>query len=86
MQLPQFPTPKITPEIAKKIQTTDKKEFKKSEAYQKHCAPVKKRHIQLKKQNRVDWWKNNWIGVVTLFVTILTLIVTVLFGLLQLVD
>jgi hypothetical protein len=31
----------------------------------------------------VDWWKNNWIGITTLIVAILTFIATVIFGILN---
>lgn len=86
MQIPPLPKIEITPEMFEEIKNTDKKEFEKTDAYQNYCLRVKKRHIQLKKQKRVEWWKNNWIGIVTLIATILTLIATVIFGLLQLLD
>ena len=86
MDLPTLSKIEITPEMVEEIKNTGNEEFKKTEAYQKYCARAEKRRIQLKKQKRVDWWKNNWIGIVTLVATILTLIATVVFGLLQLLD
>ena len=41
------------------------------------------RQKALKHQARKNWWKTNWIGITTLIATLLTLIATIVFGLLQ---
>lgn len=84
--IPQLPNLEITTETIQEIKDIDLKKFKKTEAYQKYCTQAEKRRRQLKKEKRIKWWKNNWIGVVTLIATILTLIATVLFGLLQILK
>lgn len=84
--LPPLPKYEIPSEIIEKIKDIDVDKLKKSEAYQKYCAQTKKRYAELKKQNRINWWKNNWIGIVTLIATVLTLIATVLFGLFQILK
>lgn len=84
--IPDLPNNEITPEIIRQIKETDIEELKKTEAYKKHCLPSIQRHEKLKKQNNINWWKNNWIGIVTLIITTISLITTVLFGLLQLLK
>lgn len=86
MNLPSLPKTEITPEVFEEIKNIDEKEFKRTYAYRNYCLRAEKRRMQLKRQKRIDWWKNNWIGIVTLIVTILTLIATVLFGLLPILD
>ena len=82
--MPPLPNIKITPELVDDINNMDIKNFKETESYQKYCGRYQHRHKEMKKRNRIIWWKNNWIGIVTLIATILSLIATVLFGLLQL--
>lgn len=69
-------------ETIEKMQNTDysknlkvknaSRQFKKDDKKRKHAA-------------RVQWWKSNWIGITTLIVGILTLIATVVFGILGLI-
>lgn len=80
--IPQLPKIDISPKSIEEIKNTDKKEFEKSEAYKKYCVPAKEKIKKLKRQKRKDWWKNNWIGIVTLIITAITLIITILFELL----
>ena len=68
----------------KNVSDIDKKQFKKSKAYKKYVLPAKKREKDIKKANRINWWKNNWIAITTLIIAIITLATTIIFGLLQL--
>ena len=77
------PNIEITPEIIESIKNTNIKEFKKTEAYQKYCLPAEKRHKQIKRQKHRLWWKNNWLNIINLILTVITLISTIIFGLLQ---
>ena len=54
------------------------------DVYRKCVLPTENRHKKLQKVNRKNWIKNNWINLLTLIFTFLTLIATVLLGLLQL--
>ena len=84
MHIPRFEFPKIDDEILAKIKEFDEEEFKSSDAYKKHFVPMLERERRLKKQNRISWWKVNWINVITLIVTVLSLILSIVFGVLQL--
>lgn len=64
----------------------DNEDFKKSEAYKKYVIPTLKREKRCKRLQRIDWWKNNWVGITTLIVSLLTLLATVLIGILTLMN
>ena len=81
---PQLSEVNITPELIEEIKNTDIKQFQKTKTYEKYCKSATVRKNKLKKQIRINWWKSNWIGIVSLIATLLTLIATILFGLLQL--
>lgn len=83
------PIPHIDPpdkETLEKLKNFDHKEFEKSKAYKKYVVPVLEREKKMKHHARVKWWKENWIQVVTLIIGVLTLIATVLFGVLSLLH
>ena len=54
-------------------------------ANEKYIKPSKERKKKEKKQKVKNWFSQNWINLVTLIATVLTLIATVLFGVIQLV-
>lgn len=76
--IPQLPKIDITPECIEEIKNTDKKEFRKSEAYKKHCVPTKERIKKLKKQKHKEWISNNWLSLFSFIVSILSLAVAVI--------
>ena len=53
-------------------------------AYDRYVKPVELREQNARKAARREWWRNNWLTVVTLIISCLTLLATVLFGLLPL--
>ncbi len=81
------PMPYIEPpseETTKKIQGMSKNEirqFKKSEDFKKCVQSARNRRKKAKRLARAQWWKSNWINIATLIVAIITLIVTIIFGL-----
>lgn len=74
----------ISKEDFEKINNVDPKELKNSPAYKKYIQPNIERIKKQKADNRKKWWKNNWLNVATLIVAVLTLIATLLFGVIQL--
>ena len=53
-------------------------------AYEKYIKPANERHKKAKVNTIKKWFANNWIALATLVLTFLTLVATILFGLLQL--
>lgn len=83
------PLPRIEPpdeETIEQIKNIDLHEFEKSYAFKKYVKPMLDRAKKQKHDKRVKWWKDNWLQIVTLIVALLTLIATVLFGVIQLLD
>lgn len=80
------PLPHITPpdqETIESLQNSNPKDFEKSAAYQKYVKPTLDREKMFKRKVRKQWWSDNWIGITTLIAAVLTLIATIVFGLLQ---
>ena len=80
------PLPHINPPDKKTIESLkdfDHKAFKKSDAYKKYVKPTLDREKQQRKNSHKIWWKNNWINITTLIIAVLTLIATIVFGLIQ---
>lgn len=76
--------PPLNEEDIKNIKKINRKEFKNSYAYKKYIQPNRERRKKQKTDKRKKWWKDNWINISTLIVAVLTLIATILFGLIQL--
>lgn len=67
-------------EIMEKLQNSDRPQNPKvKEAVQQ----VLDREKRFKRKARREWWKTNWISITTLIATLLTLIATIIFGLIQ---
>lgn len=60
------------------------KDFEKSEAYKKYIEPMLGQEKREKAEKRKTWWKDNSIALISLLLTFLTLIATILFGVIQL--
>lgn len=58
--------------------------FKKHKDREPYLGPVSQREYDLKRERRQKWLRDNWIGLATLAVAVVTLITSVLFGLLSL--
>lgn len=83
---PILPVPHIEPpdaEVLEKLRNTSYKDFKKSNAYNNAVLPTIKRDSKRRRLMKLQWWKDNWIGLTTLLFAVLTLIATIVFGLLQ---
>lgn len=80
--IPIPPTPKL--DIPQNFNPIDDKEFKKTTAYQKHVAPALARYKHQKRDSRIMWLKNEWLNLLTCALTALTLIATIIFGVLSL--
>lgn len=65
---------------------TPNEEFKQSVAYQKYVKPYIEKAKKQKAENLRNWLKDNWINLTTLIVAILTLLATIILGLLQLLN
>ncbi len=59
---------------------------KKAYINEKYIKPAQERERNLKKKKRSDWWKNNAVNVATLIATILTLVSTIVLGILALLH
>lgn len=66
------------------IESMSKDDFEKTEAYKKYILPYINYSKLVKRIDRRNWWKNNWIAVATLIFTVLTFAVTILLGIAQL--
>ena len=53
-------------------------------AYEKYIKPVNEQRKRAKADAIKKWITNNWIALATLLLTLLTLVATIIFGLLQL--
>lgn len=60
------PPSEETIEKLSKMTKNDIKNFKKSDAYTKYVAPVLKAEKESRKKRRKEWWKNNWIALLSL--------------------
>lgn len=76
--------PKLSKEEIKSLKTYEINDEKKAYIYEKYEKPLKEREERLKKKKRSDWWRNNAINVATLVIAILTLIATIILGVLAL--
>lgn len=79
-QLPPIPSE----EEIENLKTYKMSDEKKAYINEKYIKPAQKRELNLKKKKRSDWWKNNAVNVATLLVAILTLISTIVLGILAL--
>ena len=53
-------------------------------ANENYIKPFQERRKREKKQKIENWFSQNWINLVTLIATVLTLVATILFGVIQL--
>lgn len=74
----EFDLPEFSDEHIHKLK---EKDFKQSVAYKKYINPLIEEEKAKKRASRISWWKNNWISIITLVVSVLSLIATVIFGL-----
>lgn len=79
------PIPHIDPPSAETLEKMKNTDYSQNSKVQKAIKEFeesdRKRRMSLKRQ----WWKTNWIDITTLIVAILTLITTVVFGILGLI-
>lgn len=61
-------------------------EFEKSKSFEKYVQPVLDNEKKQKHLKHLEWWHNNWIAIITLLVSVLTLVATILFGILSMLD
>lgn len=61
---PDFP--KINDDTINNLKNIDQKEFKKSYAYKKYIKPAIKSDNKRKRSIKIQWWKENWISVLSL--------------------
>lgn len=80
---PQLPPPPSDEDI-EKMKTHRMSEEKKAYIREKYEKPLQERERRLKKMARSEWWKNNAVNIATLIISILTLIATIVLGLLGL--
>ena len=76
------PIPKI--QLPENFEPLSIEEFEKTDAYKKHIVPFLQEQKNQQKTIRRQWFKNNWLNLLGVVIGILTLIATILFGLLQL--
>lgn len=74
--------PKI--KIQKDIDSFDIKEFKKTNAYKKHILPFRESEKKRKRIKHISWLKENAFNIINLFFTVITLLATIILGILQL--
>ena len=74
----EFDLPEFNDEYMHEL---NEKDFKQSVAYKKYITPLVKEEKAKKRATRISWWKNNWISIITLIVSVLSLIATIIFGL-----
>lgn len=82
-----IPTPQLPPLSEEEIENLKHYKMsdeKKTYINEKYIKPAQERERNLKKKKRSDWWKNNAVNVATLIATILTLISTIVLGVLAL--
>ena len=53
-------------------------------ANENYIKPFKERRKRMKTERLKKWFSQNWINLVTLIATVLTLVATILFGVIQL--
>lgn len=76
--------PKLSEEEIKNLKDYKISDEKKAYIYEKYEKPLQERERNLKRKKCSDWWKNNAVNVATLIATILTLIATIVLGVLAL--
>ena len=69
--------------ITRSVNLKSKPEFS-NYANENYIKPFQKRRKREKKQKIENWFSQNWINLVTLIATVLTLVATILFGVIQL--
>lgn len=74
------------PKLQNNIELQDIEEFKHSEAYKKYIVPHRQRLKKANRQYRKEWIKANWINLSTLVIAVVTLIATIVFGILSLLN
>ncbi len=70
--------------LKKQFKPMTNKEFQNTVAYQKHILPFLKAEKARKKTKRILWLKDNAFNIINLFFTVMTLLATVILGILQL--
>lgn len=62
--MPYFEPP--SEETLEHLSKMNIKDFKKSDAYKKYVIPVLKEEKESRRKRRAEWWKNNWIALLSL--------------------
>lgn len=84
--IPPPQLPPLSEEDIENLKHYKMSDEKKAYINEKYLKPTQERERKLKKKNRSEWWKNNAVNVATLIATILTLISTIVLGLLTLLH
>lgn len=84
-KMPFVPNPPhIEPPSKKTLEKMQSTDYSKNPKVQEYVKRSIDREKQLKRQSRKNYWETNWVGIITLIVGILTLIATIVFGILGL--
>ena len=81
--LPHIDSP--SPETIDRLQNMtnkERKQFKKSDAYKKYVQPSLDRRKRQKRELRKEWWRNNWISIAALVLSVVSIILTLVLELL----
>ena len=80
------PIPYVDPpseETMEKLSNMTKKDIKnlkKSDAYKKYVVPILESEKESRKKMRKEWWKNNWIALLSLLFAFIAAIPVILQG------
>ena len=70
-------------EALSKMTKNDIKKLRKSAAYQKYVAPVMKSEKENRRKRRVEWWKNNWIALLSLLFAFIAALPVIIQGIIS---
>ncbi len=65
----------------KKMTKKEHKQFTKSLAYKKYVQPIEECEKRKEREKQKEWWLKNWISVVALILSLISLLVTIIFEL-----
>lgn len=75
-----------TIEEMKNMTSKELRQFKKSAAYKKHVRPALNRHKSAKRKAVAEWWKNNWIALLSLIFAIIAAIPVIAQGVVTMLE
>lgn len=80
-----FPSKESVDELSK-MSKKDIKKFEKSEACRKYIDPIRKFEKESRKERRRNWWKNNWIALLSLLFAFIAAIPVIIQGIVSILK